>query len=109
MAGIFVSFAAGNDGPDAGSVRSPRLLRRLPSPPARPTSSTRIAFFSARGPSVCGGTVKPNVSAPGVDVLSAIPGYAAFSGTSMAAPHVTGAVAVLLSIDPTLTVTRSNR
>jgi subtilase family serine protease/subtilisin family serine protease len=103
-AGIFVSFAAGNDGPEAGSVRSPATYADSFAVGATDVTD-EIGFFSARGPSVCDGTVKPNVSAPGVDVLSAVPGgYAAFSGTSMAAPHVTGAVAVLLSIDPNLTV-----
>src|SRR5262245_12693370 len=103
-AGIFVSFAAGNDGPEAGSVRSPAAYAESFAVGATDVTD-EVGFFSARGPSPCDGTVKPNVSAPGVDVLSAVPGgYAAFSGTSMAAPHVTGAVAVLLSIDPTLTV-----
>jgi subtilase family serine protease/subtilisin family serine protease len=103
-AGIFVSFAAGNDGPDPGSVRSPGTYAESFAVGATDVLD-EIAFFSARGPSVCDGTVKPNVAAPGVDVLSSFPGgYAAFSGTSMAAPHVTGAVAVLRSIDPTLTV-----
>jgi subtilase family serine protease/subtilisin family serine protease len=105
-AGIFVSFSAGNDGPDAGSARSPGTYAESFAAGATDVLD-EIAFFSARGPSPCDGTVKPNVSAPGVDVFSAVPGgYAAFSGTSMAAPHVTGTVAVLRSIDPTLTVSQ---
>jgi subtilase family serine protease len=49
--------------------------------------------------------VKPDISAPGDGILSAVPGgYDIMSGTSMATPHITGAVAVLRSIDPGLTV-----
>ena len=104
-AGIFTSFAAGNDGPDDGSVRSPGA-----EPEAFAVGATDFvddaAFFSGRGPSPCGGIVKPDLSAPGDLIVSTFPGneYLIASGTSMAAPHVTGAVAVLRSIDPTATV-----
>ena len=103
-AGIFPSFAAGNNGPANGTVRSPGNW-----PDAFAAGATdiddQIASFSSRGPSPCGGPVKPDVSAPGVAVFSAYPGgYLTANGTSMAAPHVTGSVAVLRSIDPTLTV-----
>ncbi len=103
-AGIFPAFAAGNEGPEAGSVRSPGA-----DPESFAVGATDffddIAFFSARGPSPCDGSVKPNLSAPGVSIVSSIPGgYLGADGTSMAAPHVTGAVAVLRSIDPELTV-----
>jgi subtilisin family serine protease len=62
-----------------------------------------IASFSSRGTGQDGG-VKPDLSAPGVDVRSSVPGggYASYSGTSMASPHTAATVALIWSAAPSL-------
>ena len=112
-AGIVVIFAAGNEGPDPASLRTP--ADRVTSPlncfsvGAIDANSAGfpVASFSSRGPSGCDGqTKKPEVCAPGVKILSCYPDnqYRLMSGTSMAAPFVAGAVAILRQYNPDATV-----
>lgn len=103
-AGIFPAFASGNSGPDPGSMRSPGAYP-VAFAVGSTDSSDAVSDFSSQGPSPCDNSIKPDMAAPGEAVLSAVPwGYEILSGTSMATPHITGAVAVLHSIVPSLTV-----
>ena len=101
-AGIFPAFAAGNAGPACATASSPGDYPESYAAGAHGSDGT-IASFSSRGASAFGGT-KPNITAPGVSVRSSVPGngYDVFSGTSMATPHLAGAVALLWSAVPSL-------
>lgn len=104
-AGIFEAFAAGNAGDGSTCSTSEAPGAQAPSYGVGAYDSAgKIAKFSGFGPSLVDGSMKPNISAPGVDVRSTWPGstYNTISGTSMATPHVSGAVALLWSAAPSL-------
>lgn len=124
---IFPSFAAGNAGPGWMSMGAPGRYPFAFSVGAL-DAKRKIARFSSRGPSFWldrwGSAEEPNkshqwwqgwwpkfnkkpeISAPGVNVYSAQPGgtYTRLSGTSMATPHLTGVIALMLSANPSLSI-----
>jgi subtilisin family serine protease len=111
--GIAVVWAAGNQGPDFSTVRGYQtnnydLLTGFSVGATSPIAPYGIADFSSRGPSLCGQDgalgIKPEVSAPGVNIRSCVlnGAYANFQGTSMASPHVAGAVLLLKEAFPFL-------
>ncbi|WP_432167048.1 S8 family serine peptidase [Streptomyces sp. bgisy031] len=104
-AGIMDAFAAGNDGDGVTcSTTHPPGATGASFAVGAYGADGKIAHFSGFGPSPIDGSMRPNITAPGVGVRSAYNngGYTTMDGTSMATPHVTGAIALLLSAAPSL-------
>jgi subtilisin family serine protease len=108
-AGIMTVVAAGNAGSSCSTVNDPpAIYDAVYSVGALNNGTDTIASFSSRGPVTLDGSnrLKPDISAPGTNVRSANrtsdTAYMTISGTSMASPHVGGAVALLWSAQPAL-------
>jgi bacillopeptidase F len=108
-AGIAVVFAAGNDGPAAGTSNSPGNNPEVLSVGAVDRDLVVIRQ-SSRGPSSCDDAVFPRVVAPGMNIRTAdvshggLPSYTMVSGSSLAAPHVAGVLALLAGAFPAASV-----
>jgi subtilisin family serine protease len=104
-AGVVPTIAAGNDFDTfgRGSIGSPGTAPKAITSAA--VSKTKVvATFSSGGPTPVSIGLKPDVSAPGVGILSSVPQqaglFAVFNGTSMASPHVAGGAALLRQLHP---------
>jgi cell division septation protein DedD len=108
-AGIMMVSAAQNAGPNCSTVENPPgIYEATYSIGALNTGTDTIASFSSRGPVIADGSgrIKPDITAPGTNTRSSTnasdSSYANFSGTSMATPHIAGAMALFWSAHPQL-------
>lgn len=104
-AGILVVVAAGNDGPSCSTTFfAPTFYSQdVLTVAAYDHRNGEICDFSSRGPSTWDKGLTPSITAPGDFLRSSVPGgYGFKTGTSMAAPHVAGVAALILSAKPEL-------
>jgi subtilisin family serine protease len=108
-AGIMTVVRADSTGPNCSTMEDPPSIYAASyTVGALNTGTDNVASFSSRGPVIIDGSnrIKPDISAPGTNIRSSYTGsdndYAILSGTSMATPHIAGAMALLWCARPGL-------